>query len=362
MQLSYKLVNESVGEPNVTVKNQKYSFFFPCSTNNVCSEYEVIFSPGVYTIELLGASGGHEPSHKISLYRDESGKGCTQQAYKGNVECVEDHSSMSGAGGYTKGTIRLNKPIKSFIAIGGSGVYGYKLKESVNNNCFKPENMMRGGYNGGGSSANYYTDTNYGTGSAGGATDLRMEENDYYHRVLVAGGGGGCDNMAGTYGAADDGSGGAGGNKVAQSFFIDGKHGSKQATQTSGFSFGNGEAANKSYSSYDVAGAGGGWFGGYSSYSGNGGGSGGSSFALTRDAEIPEGNIQVKDEFNNELSNKEYAFKDKNKYLFSLVSMSAGVWDGHGVAIITFRSLCTIPRRMTSQNLPLATIILCISY
>ena len=221
MQLSYRFVDESVGRANVTVRNSKYSFFFPCSKNNVCSEYEVIFSPGIYTIELIGASGGHESTRKISLYRNENGAGCIPQTYKGNVECVTDHSSMSGAGGYTKGTIHLNKPTLGYLSIGGSGVYGYKYKNLDIESLKKPENMMRGGYNGGGSSSGwYYSDNDYGSGSGGGATDLRIEENDYYHRVLVAGGGGGCDNMDGTYGAADDGSGGAGGHKVAQSFFF----------------------------------------------------------------------------------------------------------------------------------------------
>lgn len=358
MRLPYKLVNESSGKANVTVKNSRYYFYYPCSLNNVCTDYELYLAPGLYTFELIGASGGHEENRKISLYRNENGRGCIEQYFKGNVECVTDTSSMSGAGGYTEGTVRINKPTKAFLSIGGKGVYGYKIQEYSTANCYKPENMMRGGYNGGGSSSNFfYSYSNYGSGSGGGATDLRMEENDYYHRVLVSGGGGGCDDIAGTYAGGNDGSGGAGGNRNAQSYFINGVHQSKRAGQLSGYSFGNGEASKRGSTS-DVGSGGGGWFGGYSSNDCNGGGGGGSSFALTRDAEIPSGLINVTDEFDKELSNKEYAFKQKNKYIFFGVSMSAGVWDGNGYAVVSYQSICALTSKLRGPRVSLISLIL----
>ena len=358
MALPYQLVDPSLGKANVTVNNSKYFFNYPCSSNNNCTDYELYLLPGVYTFELIGASGGHEANRKISLYRNENGRGCVEQSFKGNVECVTDISSMSGAGGYTRGTMRIRKPTKAFLSIGGSGIYGYNLKEYNTENCYKAEFMVKGGYNGGGSSSNFYASENdYGSGSGGGATDLRMEKNDYYHRVLVSGGGGGCDNIEGTYCGSDDGSGGAGGNKIAQSFFINGNHQSKKADQTSGFSFGNGGASTRSSYS-DVGSGGGGWYGGYTSGSCNGGGGGGSSFALTYDAELPTGTIKVTDGFGNELSNEEYAFKNKNKYIFHDVSMSAGIWDGHGFAMVTYIYSCFITNKLRSNRFSITAFIL----
>jgi hypothetical protein len=200
--------------------------------------------------------------------------------------------------------------------------------------------MIRGGFNGGGST------TNCTAGSGGGATDLRLEKNDVFHRVIVAGAGGGCDNTVGYFQGDDDGSGGAGGKEEAQGFWINGIYNSSYlATQKSGFSFAQGEAprqlgsnspnGKKDYSgSYDRAGAGGGWYGGFASHHGNGGAGGGSSFILTSSSNVPTESIDVYDEFYKYQTTDKYAFTNK-QYGFTSPKHQAGVWAGNGYAIIT---------------------------
>ncbi|EAX89107.1 hypothetical protein TVAG_259020 [Trichomonas vaginalis G3] len=199
--------------------------------------------------------------------------------------------------------------------------------------------MQPGGYGGGGSSANFPS----GSGSGGGQTAVKFHENDLWHRVLVSGAGGGCDDSQ-----SDDGSGGAGGNLTAQGWFANSvMSNSYLANSTFGFSFGQGEAARfgqpppnnslsvKSSSNTDIAGAGGGWFGGFSAQNGYSGASGGSSFALTKDAIIPQGNITASDEFYNLIDSKPYAFDLHSEYLFTEVEHMPGIWTGNGRLIIT---------------------------
>ena len=348
--ISYNIVNKSAGKANVNVSDNKYRFEYPCTDNHECTNYELTLSPGIYTIELYGASGGHDEGY-ISLLQDPDKKGCIEQIVEKNVECVQ-RSSMAGAGGYTKGEIKLKRRTKAFLSIGGHGIYGTKSQLQRNTaECYKAENMMRGGYNGGASSAHFYETANPGSGSGGGATDLRIGENDLYHRIIVSGGGGGTDNKYGTYRGNDDGSSGAGGGLTAQGYFINGNYnGENVADQISGFSFGNGQAPFFTAGSSDRAGAGGGWFGGFTSNHANGGAGGGSSFALTKTATIPTGKIQVKDEFGTKLSEEEYAFDASSEYTLSSIVMAAGVWDGHGVAIITCNFKCSCNFHYKSFN------------
>ena len=187
--------------------------------------------------------------------------------------------------------------------------------------------------------------------AGGGATDLRAEENDLFHRIIVAGGGGGADNGGSNYGDWDDGSGGAGGGLIAQGFWNNGEYvGTHLATQVSGFSFGNGEAAfmkgshhpngiigGVKYVNSDIAGAGGGWFGGFSGQDPNAGAGGGSSFALTKDAVFPKGEIDVYDEFYVNETRGRYAFQHK-EYIIEKPVFIQGIWTGSGMARITLMS------------------------
>ncbi|EAX89101.1 hypothetical protein TVAG_442580 [Trichomonas vaginalis G3] len=229
--------------------------------------------------------------------------------------------------------------MNAFITIGGKGSFGHKSIAPGTKDCFMKENMQPGGYGGGGSSSSYP----YGTGSGGGQTAVKFLENDLWHRVLVSGAGGGCDDYD-----PDDGSGGAGGNLTAQGWFYNGNYISTHlANSTFGFSFGQGEAARfgsappnnsrsiKSSTNGDIARGGGGWFGGFSAMSGYAGAGGGSSFALTKDAIIPQGNITAADKFYNLFDSKPYAFDLNSEYLFTDVIHMPGIWEGNGRLIIT---------------------------
>ena len=114
--VSYNLVNESLGIANVSINGNKYTFEYPCTNNHECTDYEILLSPGKYTIELYGASGGHDEGY-ISLFQDPTKQGCIEQNIKGNVKCVKN-SSMAGAGGYTRGTMNIKEVTRGFLSIG----------------------------------------------------------------------------------------------------------------------------------------------------------------------------------------------------------------------------------------------------
>ena len=356
--ITYELVDKTAGIKNVTEENNQYIFEYPCKSHFECTNYELTIRRGTYLVELYGASGGYVENY-ITSYRNSKGECPTIDhipRIRSNVEC-STLQSVAGSGGYTSGVITLHSTTTAFLAIGGQGTYRY-MNSKINNNadCFKPENMVKGGYNGGGWASNYYFSSRYnGAASGGGSTDLRFEVDDVFHRVIVAGAGGGTDDAIG--GSDDDGSGGSGGGLTAQSFRIKGILNTIYvANQTSGFTFGSGESAQQtgskntekgcpySGSTYsDIAGSGSGWFGGFASHHHGGGAGGGSSFILTKNAEVPREDqyLTYHDTFYNELNTSTYAFSKKDKYLFTQAVMYPGVWDGHGFAIITLLSSLT---------------------
>ena len=257
--------------------------------------------------------------------------------------------------------ITLNEVTKVYIAIGGKGQFSTGKNDDADY-YYVDSKMLKGGYNGGGKGVDYPT----GASSGGGATDFRLLENDLWHRILVAGGGGGSDNLAGDFRGRDDGSGGAGGGKTAQGFWVNGVYNNKYiANQTMGFSFGYGESAteygSKNNNGFpdvggadDRAGSGSGWFGGFASHNGNAGAGGGSSFAFTADAEIIDGDISAYDSSYNFIKKQPYAF-DKiihSKYIVSNAKFLQGIWDGNGKAIITYFPLNNNKMRcFTGQSL-----------
>ncbi|EAY19624.1 PE-PGRS protein, putative [Trichomonas vaginalis G3] len=210
--------------------------------------------------------------------------------------------------------------------------------------------MIKGGYGGGGSAFNYYgSDNNYGSGSGGGQTAVKFDSNDLWHRVIVAGAGGGSDNYyyIDTYRKGDDGSGGSGGGFTTQGFWVDGVLNSEKiANSIFGFTFGSGESAQENGSKnkngvsagiggYDRPGAGSGWFGGFAGHNGNAGSGGGSSWAVSKNAIIPQGNITATDSFYNLNDSRPYSFSLDDGYLFSDVKTYPGIWEGNGRLIIT---------------------------
>lgn len=198
--------------------------------------------------------------------------------------------ATGGKGGYSVGTVHLNKGDTIYVMTGGQGSYGTSTTLTT---------KTGGGVNGGGSAS-------YHGGGGGGGTDIRINNNSLYARVIVAGGGGGAHYASSTYkangGAAGGTTGSAGGYYSSSYSAAIGQGGTATSggaggsiSTTSGYpgtagSFGYGGAAGRAYStSYPGnGGGGGGWYGGggaggYSSSSNmrSAGGGGGSGYVYT---------------------------------------------------------------------------------
>ena len=325
--------SDSSVKPSYTATEDTLQLSYPCSVNYSCTSYYFYLKPGKYLFDLYGAGAG-ATSGTTTLKREDSGTGCANagNAYGGNAICVPGNSA--GSGGFISGSLVLKTKTKIFAHVGGSGQIG------TSNDI----NVLKGGYNGGGSCMFFRPDQPPTSG--GGATDIRVEVDDLWHRIIVAGGGGGQDNAIAVVGGSDDGSGGAGGYPRGQSFWIDGAYQNKMfATQTYGFSFGQGESAESLANSHpnsssaaaatDRAGAGGGWFGGHASRHGNGGAGGGSSFILTKNAELPKGSIPTHNDRYTQIDSKAYAFNNNSPYVMELESYANGIRSGHGLIRIT---------------------------
>lgn len=209
---------------------------------------------GSYTLEAWGASGGGHTA------------------------------SMTGQGGYTKGTVDLKAGQKLYIYVGQQGQYIRGTGEDTAHTGTKPAPAT---FNGGGDGGTTMGNWGYHIGGAGGgATDFRLVNGDWNNgaslqsRILVAGGGGGCGcasnhnagngggltgagtrNATGTYAGAAT----SGGSQHA------GGTGVGKYTERRSGGFGVGASAAQC-----AAGGGGGYYGGGSEYTA--GGAGGSSF------------------------------------------------------------------------------------
>ena len=229
---------------------------------------------GIYKLETWGAQGGDIWHWEFPLTAD-----CFSPLNKG------------GYGAYATGQIKLTAGTKLYIYVGGKGGTGGRTSPA---GAGLPPIMSpgNGGYNGGGSggygsSSSYpYDDSNlkYAGGSGGGGAThiattsglLSTLRNKKSNILIVAGGGGGvqgsgeCDTVRPNAGGIS----GVGNRSTG-------------ATQTTGYSFGQGQAGRRSYSYYNCGaegsgGAGGGYYGGYA-YQGTGeytstNGAGGSSY------------------------------------------------------------------------------------
>ena len=198
---------------------------------------------GIYLVEAWGASGG---------------------------------GANAGRGAFVRGILPLKTRTRLFFNIGGKGT-SPTTKGSV---------IMRGGYNGGGNGGKSVSSVYYSGSSGGGATDVRLSK-ELNTRILVAAGGGGCPGKS--LGGISD-KGGYGGDLEGGlgQVFDEFKNMVKPATQTSGYSLGNGQDGRSSKrGANDGAegngGAGGGYYGGYSlqeqGLNTRAGGGGGSSYA-----------------------------------------------------------------------------------
>lgn len=220
----------------------------------------IVLDPGEYLLECWGASGGGREFVSPSLY-NENGMG------------------LAGRGGYSRGKISISSSIKMYVYVGGMGA----------NPISTTKTYLLGGFNGGGSS--WYVNTGAPGSSGGGATDMKVANNDLHSRIIVAGGGGGGgddfpDN--GGFGGGLTGGQGSGSNSASS--------GNQDGTYPTGKGgiFGQGAHSNRI-----GGGQGGGWYGGsafdgqptpYQSSTGTelalDGGSGGSGYVFNESTQI----------------------------------------------------------------------------
>ena len=227
-------------------------------------------STGLYKLEVWGAQGGYRSS-----------------------------STYGGKGGYSYGTVTLNKGDTLYVYAGGAGGNGTSGCGST---------ICSGGFNGGGYRYKYY--------GGGGASDIRINQDNYNSRVIVAGGGGsdGATGKKGMYGGGETGGsstenytaisnyGGKGGTQTYSGYSTSytvttqattGLNSNTLANYGGGFGFGGGGV----YLSSGYGGAGGGgWYGGSgnvpdSSGDDDRGGGGGSGFVYTEStsSNVPSG-------------------------------------------------------------------------
>ncbi|EAX90277.1 loricrin, putative [Trichomonas vaginalis G3] len=270
--------------------------------------------------------------------------------FHGNTICRKV-ANRGGPGGYISGNIKISKEITAYATIGGQGKFDQT-----------PSHTLKGGYGGGGDAMNFQ---NYGSGSGGGQTAVKFLSNDLWHRVIVSGGGGGSDDgyVQTQFVTDDDGSGGSGGGFTAPGAWRHGKYdASKSANSTFGFSFGYGESSrsNGSLNEYgyltplggnDRPGAGSGWFGGFASHDSNSGSGGGSSWALTKDAIIPHGQVTAYDSSYEPVQTRAYEFIDQKQFLFTDVKSISGIWEGNGKLLITIIDSAVIVSCDSQQNI-----------
>ena len=207
------------GTGNVTNDKNKFTFKYPCESHENCFPYSVNFYPGVYQFECYGGIGGS--SSGIS----------------------------GGKAGITKGVLFLKNKQTLFLSVGATG-----LKNSRNPT-----------FGGGGKGSQRDSTDGEGGGSGGGASDVRLFENDLYSRIMVAAGGGGSENY-GTGSASQLPGGDAGGISGSQGTKVGSISPGLGGTQYEGgsstiskgnFGFG-GNASSLTYGS----GGGGGYYGG----------------------------------------------------------------------------------------------------
>ena len=270
---SYAKISNNVIEGKVGKINYTTNFTY----TGECTTY-IAKSDGYYILEVWGAQGGNYNT-----------------------------TYVGGLGGYSKGIVQLTKGTTLYVCVGGQPQTVTTASVAV-----------PGGFNGGGNGFNRAYSGTYTYGQAGGgATDIRIGQNNLYARVIVAGGGSGSNNRISGY---------AGGGLSG----ITGQSG-YAGTQTSagtGGSFGQGGSATTSGSNYryGASGGGGGFYGGgaiasysdstnYDKYTG-----GGSGYVYTSSTEssYPSG-----------------CLLNSNYYLAS-ASTTEAINTGNGKATITY--------------------------
>ena len=261
----------------VTVK-AKWVYNTPCSGNECSYDYMsigqrfVASQTGYYKLEAWGAQGG---SGFIKTVRKSDGvtTGTTEQ--------------RGGYGGYSVGTIKLNKNDVLYIYTGGKGgdASTYWDRKYTDNEEYEYYSMKyggAGGFNGGGRGGNSYY---WGAaGGGGGATHIAKENGELatlsskQDKVLIVAGGGGGNPSTGGWGGGSSLMISDGGGYMTKGYeaipnVIDSKDTRTTvvwtvngATQNSGYAFGKGQDGRNStgggYACNGTSGGGGGWYGG----------------------------------------------------------------------------------------------------
>ena len=270
---SYAKISNNVIEIKVGKINYTTNFAY----TGECTTY-IAKSDGYYNLEVWGAQGGNYNT-----------------------------TYVGGLGGYSKGIVHLTKGTTLYVCVGGQPQTVTTTKTAV-----------PGGFNGGGNGFNRDYSSTYTYGQAGGgATDIRIGQNNLYARVIVAGGGSGSNNRTSGY------AGGGTSGITGQSGYA-----GTQTSAGSGGSFGQGGSATTSGNNYKygASGGGGGFYGGgagtsysdstnYDKYSG-----GGSGYVYTSStaSSYPSG-----------------CLLNSNYYLAS-ASTTQGINTGNGKATITY--------------------------
>ena len=227
---SYAKISNNVIEIKVGKINYTTNFTY----TGECTTY-IAKSDGYYNLEVWGAQGGNYNT-----------------------------TYVGGLGGYSKGIVHLTKGTTLYVCVGGQPQTVTTASVAV-----------PGGFNGGGNGFNRAYSGTYTYGQAGGgATDIRIGQNNLYARVIVAGGGSGSNNRTSGY------AGGGTSGVTGQSGYA-----GTQTSAGSGGSFGQGGSATTSGNNYKygASGGGGGFYGGgagtsysdstnYDKYSGGGSG------------------------------------------------------------------------------------------
>ena len=260
----------------VHVKRQENNDLKTTFESTGSSEEYVVPYSGYYEIELWGAAGGQGRTNYTLNYK-------------------------GGKGGYTKGTIYLEKGTILYFYVGGKGLNAASVSKCVGG---------LGGYNGGaqgGIDGNCDSNPEPGAGG-GGATDVRLVGGDWNNsdslksRIMVAGGGGG-----GSYSYVGSSAGGLNGyvGGEAKTF----------ATQISGNAFGYATMVSSSDYTAGPGGSGSGYYGGITNKSDSASGGGGSSFISGHAGSIainidgtPKANVYT--ELDNSIHYSNYKFED----------------------------------------------------
>ena len=270
---SYTKISNNVIEIKVGKINYTTNFAY----TGECTTY-IAKSDGYYNLEAWGAQGGNYNT-----------------------------TYVGGLGGYSKGIVHLTKGTTLYVCVGGQPQTVTTTKTAV-----------PGGFNGGGNGFNRDYSSTYTYGQAGGgATDIRIGQNNLYARVIVAGGGSGSNNRTSGY------AGGGTSGVTGQSGYA-----GTQTSAGSGGSFGQGGSASTSGNNYKygASGGGGGFYGGgagtsysdstnYDKYSG-----GGSGYVYTSStaSSYPSGCLL------------------NNTYYLTASSTTEGINTGNGKATITY--------------------------